>query len=618
MRKISEKLKEEVIRTNPVWSVEKTIKQWSGELYHDPGLIRQRLDNAVVALHGKGVTLPREFLNAKAAAGLLSADKSVLGAVAKRRVCGLTVIPESQDSLIVPLNTLPWREWKTSPLLPFDQWQIRSLLLSLLMSSDFDQQLGVPERFAFYLSDFLERDTKGDSMTIAGLLSVIDAQNGHKNPLFESSVAVVQPTKENGLSKVRFVREKLEAFHRECRMGGLLVRHPDCIESECYMQYFANTASVQNLSELAAFLFKKRVLNCFVNTQPLSYRDTTSVVASLTRYNQEYQQDRILDLACRTERCGYQVGVPNRLRVEVRWAIANAARHTGDMVFAKEYAAKVQETLLQCQDTTSYTELVLAAARLAAALYDLHDFQNAESLLKSWFEKVHLDPKIVSMEARVELYNTYGRVASMLKRLDWEAHFKRTLSMQSEADLGSLSRTRNYLIGESIRHSLLENAESLVNLQLEEAFDPGSNTFLPFYRASIARKQNNRWADSDVDQIRPERFSHPFGLYHQAVARQVGVCGEEYIARMLTARELLLNDIQKGSHNNILPFLADALQLAINSKKNNIRDFDHTRDSLQRFLKQDGLEAMHSYYSAALASLAFNNVEPFLTEIPYF
>ena len=77
--------------------------------------------------------------------------------------------------------------WDVQACLPFREVHIQSLLLKIVGESH--SQTALPELFAYQISASLEERSEGDSMDIAGLLSIVDSANMHANELLATALA---------------------------------------------------------------------------------------------------------------------------------------------------------------------------------------------------------------------------------------------------------------------------------------------------------------------------------------------------------------------------------------------------------------------------------------------
>jgi hypothetical protein len=264
---------EGLLRTNPVWWVDRLCERW-GERDSDWVARSHRLACLLAAMVGLGVRIPPAAVERWSEEhGLPNAGPPGTSEPPQPGVVGLLVNKvDPRVALVVPLAAERSAEWAVDPTLPFHPaTTLQGLFIRLLAAGlDLSPLRAVPERFAFTLRDGLGWLSGGPSMHVAGLLEVVREANDRPSPL-DRACAVVQPDGDR-LVPVGAIRPKLNAFMRECGSGTLLVRCRGCAEAAGYDSHFDDNWGVDSLAELARELEGPRWLDVFLADQQLNQR----------------------------------------------------------------------------------------------------------------------------------------------------------------------------------------------------------------------------------------------------------------------------------------------------------------------------------------------------------
>src|SRR5262249_18511783 len=153
--------------------------------------------------------------------------------------------------------------------------------------------------------------------------------------------------------------------------------------------------------------------------------------------------------------------------------ILDLQRHLGRYPEAVTSAHGEVRRLARHRGPASYDERARAAAALAAALHDAHRFEEARDILAEWDEQLRADPALVSPLARVMVFNTLGRIETIVGGA-WEAKFRASLGLQGLTNPPDRARTYCYLAHGFLRHGRLADAERAIQ---EGKACPGANVF---------------------------------------------------------------------------------------------------------------------------------------------
>jgi Surface antigen variable number repeat len=556
---------ERLLRTNPVWWVDRLNEWWNRR--DGDWLARPRwLVRLLIALAEQGVRIPSAAVKRWSAENGIPIDALPRTPEPKPGVVGLVVdLEDPSVSLVVPLDAEQSTEWAADPTLPFHYptTVLQDLFVRLLaVGLDFPHLRAVPERFAFILRDQLGRPSNGPSMHVAGLLAVIREANCQP-PALDRTCAVVQP-EDDRLVPVRNIERKLNAFLRECGSGTLLVRGRGCTEAARYDDHFDEVWEVDSLAELAREIEKRQWLAVFLTAEKLNGAEAGRVLGRVRRLQDiDYHHAEALDLCDRAERCGFALDVPNRLRREHEHAVIDLTRLLGSSHRSAELANAVRQRP-RTPRVSSHEDRALADLNFAAALFGLHRFREIHDLLDPWRERLTTDPLLVTPLTRVKVFNTLGRALVAADKDGWEELFCDSAEVMTELEPSDVPRTWCYLAHGYLRTGRLSEAEeALQRIAVHDGLDPLTRRFFCFHRASAARCRSQQWTNLDMEQAGTSReLAHPFGYYWQATARQHGRDTADALNRFSRAREFLTQDIPPEDEHNIRQFLIDCIRLA--------------------------------------------------------
>jgi hypothetical protein len=528
---------------------------------------------------------------------------------------------------VTPLAARLANEWYVAPNLPFGAADLREALTRLLHAAGMDLADLHTEFFAFDVRDLAGFSPDGTSMTIAGLLAILVAVAGDPKGVFRAACSIVQPGEADTLSTVaqESIGIKLEAFVREYEGGSLLVRPSRCPEADEFDRYFKARWQVDSFGDLAEHAERAGLLAAFRRQTPLN------------RHHFERARDRLLYLAG-AQHC-YQRVLPLAQHLlehpcredvtpgsldDVRRLVYDLQRHLGRYVEAVSSAAGELSRLCRRPERSSYDEQARAAAALASALFDAHRFAEARKALSGLYDQVTADPPVASPLARVMVFNTLGRVETLLGG-DWRSRFRASLALQRATNPPECARTYCYLAHALLRHERLHEAERAISAGENCC---GSNAFsrwmLAFVRADLARRQGSRSDNEDMDgQVpAPGPSGHPLGMYFQARARQKGRPPGECADLLLQAARFFEADLGGAKELNLLSFLATCVRLRAAAALEDNVTWRLLRKELRRYLRGRPNRGLARHYRHAWDALGdapdVGAADALLALVPYF
>lgn len=606
------------VRTNLGWSIEKHRLQIADPF--DPERSRKRLQLWIKLLESKGIRFSKWIRSQ-----YLSGVELESGYAALPRVVGLLVDRSSGSDygLVNPLiaEHLSDSEWSVHPsYLPFQVGQLQDCLFKLLSEIGLSGGGELPELIAFSVVENLNERSEGQSMDIAGLLAIVDAMNGKTSPLFQCACAIVQPDGIR-LSSVDSAELKLEAFRREFGQASLLVCGSRFVIphhlKDCFPEQ--NVWRVDSFAELAHKLVSSGQMQVFEKQKQIR---NSSLRVIETRLHWLQEQGRIGDALKFSERLEKVVLANKANGIRVRQAIEiqlqDLSRHIGSFQESIKYAALATQEISENRELFSFQEEVEANVRLAAALFDGHEFEKAASLLSGWVVKVNQEMQLIDADSKVKLFNTLGRILIVLNQDGWQELFRRSIELQRLFDPENVVRTQCYLVQGLLRFDLGAAEKQLVNMEKEDAGN--SADFLKFYRAELARRKGDLWEDLRFESDREKKAGHAFGFYLQATARQNGRSKEDAQARFSRAASVFLIAAGKGKKLNLLNLFAAFMRLgAAVSAKDRVRVVAEL-ETVQKFLSGDEAVRLSDYYQEYLQfSIGDSNaLKELLSSVPYF
>ncbi len=602
------------VRTNIGWSIEKHRLRIADRF--DPERSRKRFQLWIKLLESEGIRFS-EWIRSQ----YLSGVELESGVAALPRVVGLLVdrSARSDSGLVNPLiaEHLSDSDWSVHlSYLPFQVGQLQDCLFKLLSEIGLSGGGVLPELIAFSVSENLNERSEGQSMDIAGLLAIVDAMNGKTSPLFQCACAIVQPDG-NRLSGVDSAELKLEAFRREFGHASLLVCGSQFVIphhlKECFPEQ--NVWRVDSFAELAHQLVSSGQLQVFEKQQQIR-NSSLRVIQGRLHWLQE--QDRIGDALKFSERLE-KVVLANkangiRVRQEIEIQLQELSRHIGSFQESIKYATFSTQEISENPELFSYQEEVEANVRLAAALFDGHEFEKAESLLSRWVVKVNREMQLIDADSKVKLFNTLGRILIVLNRDGWQELFRRSIELQRLFDPENVVRTQCYLVQGLLRFDLGAAEKQLVNMEEEDA--GSSADFLKFYRAELARRKGDLWEDLKFESDREKKGGHAFGFYLQATARQNGRSQEDAQARFSRAASVFSTAAGRGKNLNLLNLFAAFMNLGVAVSVGSHATVVAELERVQKLLSEDGAIELSNYYQEYLQSSIA--LEELLSSVPYF
>lgn len=543
-------------------------------------------------------------------------DPGVVGLIYRRDGIGF----------VTPLVASLADDWYVAPNLPFRASDLRNALTRLLQAAGTAVADLYSEFFAFDVRDLAGFSPDGPSMTIAGLLATLVAVAGDPNGLFRAACVIVQPGEADALCTVAedSIGIKLQAFVREYEEGSLLVRPTHCPEADEFNRYFNTRWKVDSFADLAKYAEDAGLLVAFRRQTPLNrprFERARDRLLHLAYVKHCYQ--RVLPLAQHLLEHPLKEDVPPGSVDDVRRLVYELQRHLGRYVEAVSSAAGEMTRLRRHPERSSYDEQARAAAALASALFDAHRFGEARKILSGWYDRVTDDPSLVSTLARVMVFNTLGRVETVLGG-DWKSQFQASLALQ-RTNPQDRARTYCYLAQALLRHDHLEESEQAIR---SGERCRGSNDFsrwmLGATRANLARRRSRLWCDKDLEQQVPQPglSGHPFGIYFQATARQPGRRLDDCIERLDKAARFFEVDLAGSKNQNLLSFLATCVRLRAAAARADTALWRILRRELRGYLRGRANRGLARHYRHAWEALGeephVERAEGLLTRIPYF
>lgn len=594
-------------------------KYWNST---NPDASRQFCNEKRLEWEESGAVIPRDFVSELVAEGVLPDGVESTTEPQPPRIVGLLVDKDSGQGFVNPISAEKDTRWSRSPTLPFHPSEIQSLLARLLHAAKQGIDSAVPEAFAFRFCEKLNLDSTGQSMHVAAILAVLDSLAPVRTALFESVCAVVQPGLEFALQPVDGIAAKLEGFKREYGRGSLLIRSPSCSESAKFDGNFETVWPVDSLNELCDRLDKAGALRPLLQSTPLTVAHTHIVLDRLRcLIDEENDNAAALDLCRRITKCGLADGVPIRLNARLCGAFEDVHRHTGEFSEALVLSQEAKKKLANLGDASCYEDELSANVREAAAFFDLHDFNGIIESLTPWCDKCIRDPRLISADGRVRLFNTLARTQAVLGHDGWAKLFEQSIALQNAVDQHSLTRTRNYLTHALLRSGDLERAEhQLKQVEANPNADAATLAFAKFHRAELARRRNQSWPES-LQDITPTMGFHAEAFYVQSCARQRGRSIADTVALLHKAEELLAALNAKDDPKSLIAFLTECLVVMRAAYECDASGWRVAVTKIKTFFDATRGKSMEHHYAPAYSLLndtpSIENAERLLNRVPY-
>ncbi len=492
------------IRSNPILHSRRAFCSGFGRRDQE----RRQLE-CLIRLQQEGIPVFRTPNWIRVDASRLQTSQDRIGSV------GLVVDAGGENAVgyTTRLTAEPNRTWDISADLPFRPVHLQSLLLRVLGEIGIDD--GLPELFAFRVTDTLTQRCEGDSMDLAGLLSIIDAVTGRREKLLAATAAVVSPVGQDELEPSKSVATKLTAFEREFGRGSLLIRHPDDIDAAEFDHLFVFVWKIARVAELAAYLRQSELTVPLLAAFPLRTEHAGAIAARIEYLHQNESEFVEASHFIRRLHDRMDENTPLRIKLDVSFAEEDILRHRGN--FGSAIEVRRQRHWLETNpNLTSYERRADSDNRHAAALYDAHRFEEAIETLLPWAEKFCDDPQVCSPETRAVLFNTLSRC--MVTQFDqrWESFLHQSISIQQAIDPANVGRTKNYLIHGYLKFGRSDDALTILSQSSSEKTDP----YLIWLTAEHARLTEQTWSEAEIDRITFDARNHVCGFIFQAIARQ--------------------------------------------------------------------------------------------------
>jgi hypothetical protein len=615
---------EALLRTNPVLYIDRLLGHWD-QSDASWALIPARLRALLETLEQHGIRVPREAVNRWVAAGHLSPRTTTPGGdeSPEPRVIGLAVHGRSETGYVLPLR--PTRvddSWHIEPTFPFTPEELQDGLASLLPASRIANSHAVPERLAFRFENPTRLTARGDSMTVAAILAVLDRMSGCRVPLLRAAVAVVEIGPNGTLCCVADVAMKLAAARRECGPLSLIVRHPDTPDADIAARPGEHVWSVASVEQLARELQAAGLLApLFAEVGPLAHREAARVIDRLRGLvGREHRYCDAADLGDRVRQCGFGHPPDPAAWVDFARLHATACRHNGRYGEAATVSREAHSRVSALGDLGSDDEEADAAAELAASLFSGHRFDDIPRLLEPWAAAARHEPRRFRSLTRVKVWNTLGRTMAVLGRDGWDDLFDCSLSLlRTLDDAENIDRTTHYRVHARLRHGDTHGARAALGTTGSDGVQRG-NTWVAFYRAKLAQLDNAEWVDEVLEQ-RLIAGSRPYSvwLYVQATARQPKRVLEEALRRLEVAIRLLREEAG-GVQRNVCTLFAAFLELNAAARRNDPGSWTLAVQNVSTFLST--APDHRAYYGHLAANLPHNPdlkaAEQLLDQVPYF
>jgi len=616
MKEIAES---EFWETNPVYCISKIVKKWNESDFAVANL-REFLICLLEILTNNGVPIAKsELKNWHGSFEFYPSDFSFIK-MPDLGVSGLVVTQTvSSEAFLVPLEPTCGESWDVDYTLPLKKVIIQDLLADILRISHPSKNIGVPERFSFTFKDKFKQKTGGHSMDVAAVLSIIRLMNDCP-PIFDRSCAMVQVEKEK-LIEVGDAQAKLNCFIRERGRGTLLVCCTNSLKK--YRESFDVVWEVNTLKQLADKLYECKFLDVFFDKKKLSTSEAGLVLSRVRQLKNSHQQAFALDLLTRSLTIGFEKSVPNKVLDKINQMHNDLHRNLGNFSIAIKQGKKNLDDANNAL-ITSYDFRANTTLKYAAACYNSHNFFEIKNLLAPWLEKINQDPLILRALTRLKIFNTLARSLVILNEEGWESLFLESEKILQAIEPTDLPRTWNYLAHAYLKTNDLEKAGVLLGKYTEHHLDDKSRNFLSFLKAELARRNNEIWADADLDsqEASSSKSSEFLMYYFQATARQPGRESLDVKKRFDQAIEYILWDEKHIEKTNILYLLKYFLQIAQSSKTNDVNLWRGSIRQIGVFFKKITIPFLKNFYKDFIPSDTSNPCEQIsekiLSRVPYF
>jgi hypothetical protein len=613
---------EGLLRTNPVLCIDRLLRQWERSDASWAAL-PARLRALLSTLHQHAIQVPRQALNRWVADQHVPCEVGTVWATERPapRVMGLAV--DGTDGYVFPLSPAPVDDgWRIDPDLPFTSDQIQDCLAALLRETGISDTRAVPERLAFQFDNATRIPARGDSMTVAAALAVLDQMEGHRHPLLRAAVALVEMQSGARLGSVLDVRKKLAAGRRECGLLSLIVRHPETPEAELDCQSGEVVWTVDSLANLSRELHNAGLLApLFDAVGPLNKSEAARVLDRLRWLVQKHRNRDASDLGDRVRRCGFAHPPEPAVWMEFARLHAMACRHHGRYEEAAIVSREAYAKVAALGDLGSDDEEADSAAELAASLFSGHRFDEIPPLLQPWADAAAREPRRFRSLTRVKVWNTLGRALAVLGRTGWDDLFGQALTLHRRLeDPDNIDRTTHYRVHARLRYGDLSGARAALREGLGADENRPGSPWTAFLRAKLAQLEHVEWTDEVLEkQLAEGAKPYSVWLYVQAAARQPCRGREDAVCRLETAIGLLASEAG-GVKGNVCNLFAAFLEMSVAARTQDTNRWKIALAEVNDFLS---VAADHgAYYGPAVVTLPeipdLNAAEALINRVPYF
>ena len=347
------------------------------------------------------------------------------------------------------------------------------------------------------------------------------------------------------------------------------------------------------------------------------FRDS-SLVEAKRRIRWFTDERRTQDAITFVERLN-NAAVDSGLRVQqaIELELEELNRNCGRCDKAIKHSREAVQKLQELGSISSFQEVVDANVRLAAALFDGHQFTDAIAILTPFVKKVTKNDDLLNAESEIKFRNTLGRLQVAAGCTGWEKEFRKSLELQAVVDRAGASRTLCYLVHGLLRADRLVDAESELHRLDNLSNDPFSRTFYNFYEADYRRRSQEEWDDAFFEEEGRHVDGYAYGFYLQATARQSRTAGCS-AERFRMAANHLWKDGGADGEVNVLKLFGFFLELASRQRLGN--SISPTMDEINKFLKLPNTKEIETYYRPLLNRLDNSpaSLEMLLESVPYF
>jgi hypothetical protein len=626
----------DLIRTNPVFVADHLLAELEPWFQFDRLQAAARFGRCLEELAQRGGRVPDAVLTRFRNARRVPEAFSLSAPDERPGVLGLAVDPTTGHAFVLPLR--PERlgfsaTWDVPRTLPFPEEDVQDLLVAWLHAGVPDAR-GVPERLAYRFTNPLKRKVRGNSMTVAAALAVLDELSGRATPRLRAAIALVEPGADGSLEEVEKIPEKLAAAFREHdRLSLVVVREGSTALAQLDRERVECVWEVRTVADLARELEGAGLLGPLFEsgTAPLGAVELSRIQNRLhSLIDNQHRYAEAANLADRTRQCPRRAPIDPGTLTEIGRLSAAACRHHGRFSDAVALGREVYDQVRALGPGASDDEEADAAAEFAAALYDSHAFGEIPALLEPWARQEVEHPRRFRVLTRLKVRNTLARARVILGEPGWTELFQRSLELtRSLNDVGNVQRTLSYLVHGLLRHGSADRAiAALDSAGTRRTPLPSPNPWVGFALANAARVEGTVWEHPDLDSARPgdERAApkHAYGFYFQATGRQEARPAAGELGRIERfARSAAFFRAEAGTvPRNICVLFAHTLDLAAAGLIPSAEQWAASSRAIREFLDHPNAASLRAYYTRAVDALPTEPdaraAEQLLRLVPYF